>query len=109
MPSSAPGRPAWAVMVRSAKLCSSRDNAMTSPLTDIQAFISVIGCGFGVKGGRASVGSAGTDWGRAVGGAGTGVGGTKPIRGEVVWDEGGGEGGCDRGGGWARGRGEEWL
>src|SRR5260370_26133788 len=102
MPSSAPGRPAWAVMVRSAKLCSSRDNAMTSPLTDIQAFISVVGCGFGVKCGRASVGSAGTDWGGAVGGAGAGVGGKKPIRGGVGLNEGGGGGRCTRSGGGGR-------
>src|ERR1035437_873025 len=32
MPSRAPGRPACAAIVRSAKLCSSRDNAMMSPI-----------------------------------------------------------------------------
>src|ERR1035441_8297926 len=50
MPSRAPGRPTCAVIVRSAKLCSSRDNAMSSPLqTDIQAPIALIGCAFEVK------------------------------------------------------------
>jgi len=59
---------------------------MTSPLTDIQAFISVIDRTFGVKGmRRESFGRAG----EGCGGAGTGVGRTKPIKGEVVWNDGG--------------------